>query len=153
MTCYYIPDEKTLSILRSAFCTHSAVCSLHFVPNLHFVSGLQSAVYILYEQVSVAPIQFILVTVIRKHTQSTTKYICVTLFDIFVLFRVNTLSFCKNLYITYNISINSPIKRITLACIACLCLNFLTRTIVEQSRAPLVVSAHFLYSRDIVGKN
>ena len=56
MTCYHVPDEKTLQILslhfvstlQSTFCIRSAVCSLHFVPGLHFVSGLQSAVYILY---------------------------------------------------------------------------------------------------------
>ena len=36
-----------------------------------------------------------------QHSQSTTKYLCVSLFDIFVLFRVNTLlSFCKNVDIT-----------------------------------------------------
>ena len=59
MICYHIPDENTLFDSQSAFCTHSAICSLHFVPSLHFVSDLQSAVCILYYQVSVAPIQFI----------------------------------------------------------------------------------------------
>ena len=60
-----------------------------------------------------------------QHTQATTRYLCVSLFDIFVLFRVNTLlSFCKNADITYNVSSNplTP-QKISLACIACLCLT------------------------------
>ena len=36
MTCYYLPDVKTLQIL-SAFCTHSAVYILYLICCLHLV--------------------------------------------------------------------------------------------------------------------
>ena len=44
MTCYHIPDEKTLKILISAFFAHSAVYILYLVYILYPVCGLQSAV-------------------------------------------------------------------------------------------------------------
>ena len=119
----HIRRKNTLNS-QSAFFTHSAVCSLHFLPSLHYVSGLHSAVCIFYQQVSVAAIQFI-------YTKSTTKYLCVSKFDIFVLFRVNTLSFCKNVDITCNVSVNPPIRgKITLARIACLCLLEANKTLL-----------------------
>ena len=55
-----------------------------------------------------APIQFILVTVIRI-THEIYHKIPVREFDIFVLFRVNTLLFfCKNVVISYNVSSYPP---------------------------------------------
>ena len=84
---------------QSAFCTHSvvyilclvyilySVCSLHFV-----LTGIRYSLF--------------LVKVIRT-THAIYHKIPVSQFDIFVLFRVNTLlSFCKNLEITYNVSSN-----------------------------------------------
>ena len=117
MTCYYIPDVKTLQIL-----------SLHFVPTL------QSAVYILYPVCSLLSAfctnrypwhqySLFLVTVIRTtHTIYHKIPVC-ELIRHFRYFRVNTLlSFCKKLDITYNVSSNPPTpKKITLTCIACLC--------------------------------
>ena len=91
MTCYYIPDVKTLQIL-----------------SLHFVSTLKSAVYILYPVCGLLSAfctnrypwhqySLFLVTFIRTTHNLPKKYLCVRYFDIFVLFRVNTLlSFCKN---------------------------------------------------------
>ena len=117
--CVRLPDEKNTLNSQSAFCTHSVVCNLHFVPSLHFVSGLHSAFCsplqsaFCNQQVSVAPIQFVFVYIqlFAQHTQSTTKYQCVSLFDIFVLFCVNNLSFCQNVDITYNVSIHSPTQK------------------------------------------
>ena len=72
MTCYYIPDVKTLQIL-----------SLHFVPtlqsavySLYFVSGLQSALCILYQQVSVAPIQSIFGYIYLQSTHNLSQNTC-----------------------------------------------------------------------------
>ena len=108
-----------LCSLQSTFCTYSP----------HFVSGLQFAVCILYSQVSVAPIQFIFgYTYIRAtHTIYHKIPVC-ELIRHFPFFRVNTLlSFCKNVDITYNVSSNPPTpKKITLACIACLCFHLVT---------------------------
>ena len=102
---------------QSEFCTHSvvyilclvyilySVCSLHFV-----LTGIRYSLF--------------LVKVIRT-THAIYHKIPVSQFDIFVLFRVNTLlSFCKNLEITYNVSSNplTP-QKITRACMVCLCLN------------------------------
>ena len=100
MTCHYIPDVKTLQIL-----------------SLHFVSTLQSAVCILYPVCNCC-LHFVLTGIrgtntvyfwlqlFAQHTQSTTEYLCVSYFDIFVHFRVNTLFSCnKNVDITYNVQV------------------------------------------------
>ena len=89
------------------------VCCLHFVPSLHFVSGQHSAVCILYQQVSVAPIQFIFSYGYSHNTHNRPQNTCASYFDIFVfvLFRVNTLSFSKNVDITYNVSTNPPTQK------------------------------------------
>ena len=92
---------------QSAFCTHSAVCSLHFVPSLHFVSGLQSAVCMLYQQVSVATIQFIFGYSYSHNTHNLPQNTCVLVTRHFRSFpRYALLSFCKNADITYNVSSN-----------------------------------------------
>ena len=88
---------------QSAFFTHSVayilyqvhilypVCSLHFV--LTGIRGTNTVYFWLQ--------------LFAQHAQSTTKHLCVSWFDIFVLFHVNTpLSFCKNVDITYNVSSN-----------------------------------------------
>ena len=126
--------RKNSSDSQSAFCTHSAVyilyplCSLHFVPSLHFVSGLQSAVCMLYQQVSVATIQFIFGYGYSHNTHNLPQNTCVLVTRHFRSFpRYALLSFCKNVEITYNVSSNPPTPppphppKITLACIACLC--------------------------------
>ena len=98
-----------LCILQSTFCIWSAASSLTFV-----LTGIRGTNTIYFWS-----------QLFAQHTQSTTRYLCVSLFDIFVLFRVNTLlSFCKNADITYNVSSNplTPQKKF-LACIACLCLT------------------------------
>ena len=98
-----------LCILQSTFCIWSAASSLTFV-----LTGIRGTNTIYFWS-----------QLFAQHTQSTTRYLCVSLFDIFVLFRVNTLlSFCKNADITYNVSSNplTP-QKISLACIACLCLT------------------------------
>ena len=69
MTCYYIPDVKTLQILslhfvptlQSIFCIRSAVCCLHFV--LTGIRGTNTVYFWLQ--------------LFAQHTQSTTKYLCV----------------------------------------------------------------------------
>ena len=70
MTCYYIPDVKTLQILslhflptlQSIFCIRSAVCCLHFV--LTGIRGTNTVYFWLQ--------------LFAQHTQSTTKYLCVS---------------------------------------------------------------------------
>ena len=83
MTCYHIPDEKNSFDSESAFCTHSAVCNLHFVPGLQFVSGLQSVLTGIRGTNTV----YFWLQLFAQHTQSTTKYLWVNQFDVFVLFR------------------------------------------------------------------
>ena len=122
MTCYHIADEKTLQIL-----------SLHFVPTLQSAIYIFYLVYILYPVCSLLSAfctntypwhqySLFLVTVIRT-TRIIYHKIPVCEFDIFVLFRVNTLlSFCKNVDITYNVSSNQPtLQKVTLAFVTCLC--------------------------------
>ena len=115
MTCYYIPDVKTLQIL-----------SLHFVPTL------QSAVYILYPICSLLSAfctnrypwhqyRLFLVTFIRTIHTIYKKIPVYELIRHFLFFSA-LLSFCKNIGITYNVSSNPPtLQKITLACIACPC--------------------------------
>ena len=87
-----------------AFCTHSAVCSLHFVPSLHFVSGLHSAFYTNKYQW-----QFIFGYSYSHNTYNWPQNTCVRVNSTFlVLSCINTPSFCKNVDITYNVSINLP---------------------------------------------
>ena len=102
---------------QSSFCTHSAVCFLHFVPSLHFVSDLHFVLIGIHGTNTV----YFWLQLFAQHIIYHKKYLCVSQFDIFVLFRVNTLlSFCKNVDITYNVSSNPPTpKKKTLAGIAC----------------------------------
>ena len=93
MTCYHIPDLKNSLDSQSAFCTHSAVCSLHFVPSLHFISGLQSAVCILYQQVSVAPIQFIFGNSYSHNTHDLPQNTCLWVNSTFSFFSALILFF------------------------------------------------------------
>ena len=98
--------RKNSSDSQSAFCTHSAVCSLHFVPSLHFVSGLQSA--FCTDRYPWHQHSLFLVIVIRTtHTIYHKIPVC-ELNRHFRYFRVNTLSFCKNIDVTYNVSSNPP---------------------------------------------
>ena len=102
---------------QSAFCTHYAVCSLHFV------SGLRSA--ICTNRYPWHQYSLFLVTVIRTTYPIYHKIPVCELTRHFCYFRFNTLlSFCKKLDITYNVSSNPTTpKKITPACIACLCLS------------------------------
>ena len=131
MTCYYIPDVKTLQIL-----------SLHFVPTL------QSAVYILYPVCSLLSAfctnrypwhqySLFLVTVIRTtHTIYHKIPVC-ELIRHFRYFRVNTLSFCKNVDVTHNVSSNPPTsKKKILACIPCLCFKVCWRYLLYSGGSP-----------------
>ena len=102
---------------QSAFCTHSAVCILHFVPSLHFVSDLHFVLIGIHGTNTV----YFWLQLFAQHTIYHKKYLFVSQFDIFVLFRVNTLlSFFKNVDVTYNVTSNPPTpKKKTLAGIAC----------------------------------
>ena len=102
---------------QSAFCTHSAVCILHFVPSLHFVSDLHFVLIGIHGTNTV----YFWLQLFAQHAIYHKKYLCVSQFDIFVLFRVSALlSFFKNVDITYNVSSNPPTpKKKTLAGIAC----------------------------------
>ena len=124
---------------KSAFCTHSVVCSLHFVPSLHFVSGLQSALCILYWQVSVAPTQFNVGYSYSHNTHNLpcTKIPVCELIRRFRYFRVNTFSFCKNVDVTHNVSSNPPTsKKKILACIPCLCFKVCWRYLLYSGGSP-----------------
>ena len=102
----------------------SAVYILYLVYNLYPVYSLQSAFCILTSIHGTNTVYFWL-QLFAQLTKSTTKYLFVSLFDIFVPFRVNTLLyFCENVDITYNVSSNPPTpQKITLGCIACLCFH------------------------------
>ena len=120
---------------QSAFCTHSVVCSLHFVRSLHFVSGLQSA--LCTERYPWHQHSLFLVIVIRTtHTIYHKIPVC-ELIRHFRYFRVNTLSFCKNVDVTHNVSSNPPTsKKKILACIPCLCFKVCWRYLLYSGGSP-----------------
>ena len=114
---------------QSAFCTHTTVCRLHFVLSLHFVSGLQSA--FCTNRYPWHQYSLLLVTVIRT---THAIYLCVWVNSTFSFFAALILFFP---FVTMETSLTMfqvihPLpKKITLACIACLC--FICGEVVLQT--------------------
>ena len=92
VSLHFVPTLQSTICTKSVLCIRSAVRSLHFV-----LTGIRGQ-YSLF-----------LVTVIRTtHTIDNKLPVCEF---IFVPFRVNTLSFRKNVDITYNVAINPPTQK------------------------------------------